>query len=66
MFAAGSSAFRTLKSRWVIYSWIQTLENRNRTAHTYDEITAEKVIKEIVAVHYPLLLELYDQLRTKK
>lgn len=46
------------------HTWIQTLENRNRTSHAYDEATTEKVIKEIVAVHSPLLRELYDQLKT--
>lgn len=45
------------------HTWIQTLENRNLTAHTYDEAMAEKVIQEIVVVHYPLLFDLYNQLK---
>lgn len=48
------------------HTWIQTLENRNRTSHTYDEAAAEQVIKEIVARHYPLLLALYQHLKSER
>ncbi|HMN91465.1 MAG TPA: nucleotidyltransferase substrate binding protein [Saprospiraceae bacterium] len=47
------------------HAWLQTLENRNRTSHTYDEAAAERVIKEIVKIHYPLLRKLYHTLQEK-
>lgn len=43
--------------------WLQTLQNRNLTSHTYDEETAERVVKEIETVYYPLLREVYLKLK---
>jgi nucleotidyltransferase substrate binding protein (TIGR01987 family) len=37
------------------HQWLETLQNRNLTAHTYDEATAEKVVSEIRMIYYPLL-----------
>jgi len=45
------------------HAWLQTLQNRNLTSHTYDEETAEKVVKEIQSVYYPLLKEIYNRLK---
>jgi nucleotidyltransferase substrate binding protein (TIGR01987 family) len=41
------------------HQWLETLQNRNLTSHTYDEETAEKVVKEIRTVYYPLLNQAY-------
>lgn len=45
------------------HAWLLTLQNRNLTSHTYDEETAEKVVKEIQSVYYPLLKEIYNRLK---
>lgn len=47
------------------HTWIKTLENRNLTSHTYDEVTATKVVQEITTVYYPILQHLYDQLKSE-
>ncbi len=46
-------------------AWLQALENRNLTSHTYDETTANKVVKAISDAYYPLLKQLYDNLKTE-
>ncbi len=43
--------------------WIDALEDRNLTAHTYDEETAQKVVESIRSSYYPLLNSLYDRLK---
>jgi nucleotidyltransferase substrate binding protein (TIGR01987 family) len=40
--------------------WIDALEDRNLTTHTYDEEIAEKVVKSIKESYYPLLENLYS------
>lgn len=45
--------------------WLQTLNNRNMTSHTYDEEMADKVVEEIIYVYYPLLQQLYDRLKSE-
>lgn len=45
------------------HGWLQTLQNRNLTSHTYDEETAEKVVIQIESVYYPLLKGVYDKLK---
>ena len=45
------------------HAWLQTLQNRNLTSHTYDEETAVKVVAEIQSVYYPLLKEIYNRLK---
>jgi nucleotidyltransferase substrate binding protein (TIGR01987 family) len=47
------------------HTWLQALQNRNLTAHTYDEKMAEKVAHEIKMVYYPLLQEIYAKLKIK-
>lgn len=47
------------------HTWMQALQNRNLTAHTYDEKMAEKVAYEIEHVYYPLLHEIYIKLKTE-
>ena len=45
------------------HTWLQTLQNRNLTSHTYDEETAERVVNEIETIYYPLLKEVYEKLK---
>ena len=44
-------------------AWIDALEDRNLTTHTYDEETAEKVVKSIKDSYYPLLNDLYTRFK---
>ena len=41
--------------------WIDALEDRNLTTHTYDEEIAEKVVRSIKESYYPLLNDLYTR-----
>lgn len=43
--------------------WIDALEDRNLTTHTYDEETALKVVKSIKVSYFPLLNALYSRLK---
>ena len=45
--------------------WIELIENRNLTAHTYDEKTANEVDKLIRENYYALLKELHKTFITK-
>ena len=47
------------------HSWLEALDDRNLTAHTYDEITAMKVEKLIQEKYFPLLKHLYAMLKEK-
>jgi nucleotidyltransferase substrate binding protein (TIGR01987 family) len=47
------------------HTWLQTLQNRNLTSHTYDEATAEKVVHEIETIYYPLLQSIYIKLNAE-
>jgi nucleotidyltransferase substrate binding protein (TIGR01987 family) len=47
------------------HTWMQALQNRNLTTHTYDEKMAEKVVHEIEYVYYPLLHEIYIKLKSE-
>lgn len=47
------------------HKWMDALEDRNLTAHTYDEETAKRVYKSIKNNYYPILKQLYDQLEAK-
>ena len=40
--------------------WIEALEDRNLTTHTYDEKTAQKVVYAIRTLYFPLLVQLYS------
>ncbi|MFN2456870.1 MAG: nucleotidyltransferase substrate binding protein [Chitinophagaceae bacterium] len=47
------------------HSWMQLIDDRNITAHTYDEATVNKVHQFIADKYFPLLKELYDTFRQK-
>lgn len=47
------------------HTWLQTLQNRNLTSHTYNEEMAEEVVQEIETVYYPILQNLYERLKTE-
>ncbi|MBN1849210.1 MAG: nucleotidyltransferase substrate binding protein [Deltaproteobacteria bacterium] len=40
--------------------WIEALEDRNLTTHTYDESIAEKVVSAIRSLYFPILMQLYS------
>ncbi|WP_291638015.1 nucleotidyltransferase substrate binding protein [Clostridium sp.] len=42
--------------------WIEALANRNLTTHTYDEMLADKMSKEIVELYFPELKKMNDRL----
>lgn len=42
--------------------WIDALSSRNLAAHTYDDVTAEKLAREIGQVYFPALQKLYKKL----
>ncbi|MEW6006730.1 MAG: nucleotidyltransferase substrate binding protein [bacterium] len=43
--------------------WIEALEDRNLTTHTYDESTADKVVSTIKKAYFPMLQQLYNRLK---
>lgn len=47
-------------------SWIEMLDSRNETTHTYDEATALRISEMIINSFYPLLDELDKQLAREK
>ncbi|MCD6543792.1 MAG: nucleotidyltransferase substrate binding protein [Flavobacteriaceae bacterium] len=47
------------------HKWMDALEDRNLTAHTYDEETAKRVYASIKNNYYPILRQLYDQLEAQ-
>ncbi len=47
------------------HKWMDALEDRNLTAHTYDEETAKRVYDSIKNNYYPILKQLYDQLEAQ-
>ena len=47
------------------HSWMQMLENRDLTVHTYDEETADQMVAAIRETYYPLLKELYQTLKAE-
>ena|SRR5687767_7526588 len=44
-------------------TWLEALNNRNISSHTYDDVLAEKVVAGIRTSYYPMLKELYDRLK---
>lgn len=42
--------------------WMDALSIRNLTAHTYDQVLAEKITKEIMNKYLPMLKQLYEKL----
>lgn len=47
------------------YDWMDALEDRNLTAHTYDEETAKKVYASIKHIYFPILSQLYLKLKNE-
>ncbi len=47
------------------HGWIDALENRNLTAHTYNEEIAVDVEKRIRDTYYPMILDLYKDFKKK-
>ncbi|WP_370623396.1 nucleotidyltransferase substrate binding protein [cf. Phormidesmis sp. LEGE 11477] len=48
------------------HGWIDALQDRNLTAHTYKEKIAQTVEQRIRERYYPLIAALYETLTTKK
>ena len=48
------------------HGWIDALNDRNLTTHTYQEETAVKVEQKIRNDYFPLLQNLYDQFKSKQ
>lgn len=42
--------------------WMDALSKRNLTTHTYDEAFAEKFVKEIKQIYFPIFKSLYEKL----
>jgi nucleotidyltransferase substrate binding protein (TIGR01987 family) len=47
------------------HAWLDALQDRNLTAHTYDEATAKAVEKQIRQSYYPLLAKLYQDFKRR-
>ena len=47
------------------HPWLNALQDRNLTAHTYDESTALEVEKQIREVYFPILTELFNDFSRK-
>ena len=45
--------------------WIDALDDRNITTHTYDEATAMKVVSTIRKSYFPALRQLYEHFQTE-
>ena len=59
------SAFRLAFNRGLIRdgeTWLDMVDDRVITVHTYDEEKSKMIINKIVNVHYPLLLQLENRL----
>lgn len=46
-------------------SWMDMIASRNRTAHTYDEETAEEIVCQVVNIYYPLFTRLEGDLNAR-
>lgn len=47
------------------HDWMDALDDRNLTAHTYDEETAKKVYKSIKNIYFPILNQFYVKLKNE-
>jgi nucleotidyltransferase substrate binding protein (TIGR01987 family) len=48
------------------HEWIDALDDRNLTVHTYDEKMADQVVEKIKYSYFNLLKNLYQSFREKK
>jgi len=42
--------------------WMQMLKDRNRTSHTYNEETAQEILKNILQLYHPLFVTLQTRM----
>lgn len=47
------------------HTWMEALDDRNLTAHTYDETTSQEIETLIRDKYFAILAELYDTLKNK-
>lgn len=47
------------------YTWIDMLQDRNKTSHMYDEDEINEIYKNIVERYYPAMQKSYNQLKDK-
>jgi len=47
------------------HQWMQALDDRNLTVHTYDEDTAKEVEEKISSIYFPILKALYISFKNK-
>ncbi len=45
------------------HHWMEALESRNETVHTYDDKMAEKLDKKIRGTYAPMIYALYERLK---
>ena len=59
-------AFRNSLRIGIITSdkWMNTIEDRNRTSHTYDDVTAYDVMLNIINIYYPLFVDFEKRMDT--
>lgn len=66
-----NSPRETLKQAYQIgvlqngHLWLEALEDRNLTAHLYDEATSLKVLRLIREKYFSLLKEFFESFKTK-
>ncbi len=46
-------------------AWIKSIENRHRTSHTYNEKILHETVHYIAEDFYPIVRDLYDQLKAR-
>lgn len=42
--------------------WMEMIESRNKTSHTYDEETMEGIVRDVCTSYYPVFVHLKDKL----
>ena len=47
------------------HQWMQALDDRNLTVHTYDEDTAKEVEEKIASIYFPIIDTLYSIFKNK-